>query len=506
MDYAIIVTQYSMKHTIRTFLRKNSIAAIVGGLVILTAAGSVWYVLASKAPSFGSTLAMRGNVVASLDEAGTVVAENNASLSFQESGQIARVYVTEGQSISAGTLIASISAASLQAGVAQANAALAAAQARLAQLQAGTRPEQLAIDQTAVANAQATLAVNIGNAYTSADDAIHNQTDNLFSNPRSNNPVFLVPMSNSQDAIDIQSARLTIEAALNEWYASSNDAALATAALTSIQQYLNKIAIAVNDALPNNTMTASVLAGYKVNVTTSRTEIGAAITSITNAQAAETTAQNSLALAAAGATPQDIQTQQAVVAQAQAAASAAQVTLNNASLVAPFSGTIQNLTAQVGQVVAPGVPVASLVNNNGLKIQTYVSEADVAKLKIGSAAQVTLGAFGTNVPFPATVTTIDSAQTKVNGTSEYLVTLHFTDAQPQIKDGMTGNVHILLAEHDNVITVPSRLVINNNNNYFVLVATANGIVQTPVTIGLVDNNGMTEIISGVNEGDSLANF
>ena len=96
----------------------------------------------------------------------------------------------------------------------------------------------------------------------------------------------------------------------------------------------------------------------------------------------------------------------------------------------------------------------SLVNNGGLKIQTYVSEADVAKIKVGDTANVTLDAFGTDTVFPATVTTIDSAETQVSGVPSYLVTLHFVDSEPQVKDGMTGNIHVILAEDDNVIAVP----------------------------------------------------
>jgi HlyD family secretion protein len=167
---------------------------------------------------------------------------------------------------------------------------------------------------------------------------------------------------------------------------------------------------------------------------------------------------------------------------------------------------VQNLTAQVGQVVSPGAPVMSLINNSGLKIQAYVSETDVANIKAGDAANVTLDAFGTGTSFPATVSTIDAAQTQVNGSPAYLVTLHFVSPNSQIKDGMTGNVHIIEAEHDNVIEVPSNLVINNNGSYFVLVENGNTAEQKPVQIGLVGNNGMTEITSGLNVGDNINSF
>jgi hypothetical protein len=107
---------------------------------------------------------------------------------------------------------------------------------------------------------------------------------------------------------------------------------------------------------------------------------------------------------------------------------------------------------------------------------------------------------------PATVSTIDAAQTQVNGSAAYMVTLHFVNPDSHIKDGMTGNVHIIEGEHDNVVEVPSNLVINDNNSYFVLVQNGGTIEKKPVQIGLVGSNGMTEIISGLNVGDHINNF
>jgi hypothetical protein len=56
------------------------------------------------------------------------------------------------------------------------------------------------------------------------------------------------------------------------------------------------------------------------------------------------------------------------------------------------------------------------------------------------------------------------------------------------------------------VVVPSRLVINDGNNYFVLVQQGSQSVKTPVQIGLVGDNGTTEITSGINVGDILTNF
>jgi RND family efflux transporter MFP subunit len=494
------------------FMKYYILVGIV--VVIVVAGGAYWYVKSSAAPAFGQTVVGKGNVVEAVSDPANVLAENNATIAFQEGGQIAQVDVSEGSVVSQGTVLATLNTSQLTAAVQQANAALATAQANFDVTASGTRPEQLQIDQSAVTSANQSLSIAVENAYSAADDAVRNQLDNLFSTPDSNNPVFLIPNSNSQLQNNIQSQRVIIGAALNQWYtqessSSSDTLALAPTAATTLQQidsYINNIALVVNDASANGTISAAMLAQYKVDVATARAEVEGSISAISGAQSAATAAQNVLTLAQAGATPQQLAAQQALVQQAEAGVSSAQVALNNATLVAPFSGTVQDLTAQVGNVVSPGAPVLSLVNNSGLKIETYVSEADVAKVNVGDKANVTLDAFGTGTVFPATVSTVDAAQTQVNGSPAYEVTLHFVTPDGNIKDGMSGNVNIIAAEHDNVIEVPSNLVINNNNSYFVLVQNGKTPAEQPVQIGLVGDNGTTEITSGLNVGDHITNF
>lgn len=498
----------------KAFLIKNYIVAAVLAVVLIGVA-AYWYVNSSAVPAFGILTVGKGNVIVSVDEAGNVLTEHSAGLSFQEGGQIARVGVSEGSVVPAGAVLASLDASQFSAAAQQADAAVATAQAQLDQLTSGTRPEQLQINRSAVASSQTLLGIAVSNAYSAADDAIENQSDNLLANPKSNNPAFLVPTSNSQTQNDLQAKRVAIGAALVDWYralsstSTADPAALsgiADGVLQQIQSYLNTISLVVNGAPASAGLTPSVLAAYKGYVSAARTEVQGAISAVSGAESALTAAKNQLTLAQAGATPQAVKAQQAVVAQAQAAAASARVALDHASLIAPFSGTVQNLTAQAGQVVAPGAPIMMLVNSSGLKIETYVSQSDVAKIKAGDKASVTLDAFGTGTVFPATVTTIDAAETQVNGSSAYLVTLHFTDPDGRIKDGMTANVHIVAAEHDGVVEVPSRLVISSQGNYFVLSKDGGNTVRKAVTIGAVGNDGMTEIVSGLNVGDTIVSF
>lgn len=499
----------------KNFFIKNYIA--IGIVAVVAIGGGVyWYISTATPPAFGVITVQKGNVVQSVDEPATVLAENSATLSFQESGQIAHVYVSEGSNVSAGEALADLDSAQLSAAVQQANAGLAAAQAQLSQLASGTRPQQLTIDESAVTSADQALGIAVGNAYSAADDAVRNQLDNMFSNAQSSNPSFLVPNDDMQGTVNaIQDERVQIGGALTAWYTALNatstgfdPASLATTTADTLQQiasYIDTIALVVNSANTSISTPAATLAAYKEDVAAARTEVEASISAVSGDQSTLTAAENTLALAQAGSTPQAIAAQQAAVQQAQAQLASAEVALNNASLVAPFSGTVQNLTAQVGQVVSPGAPMMTLINNSGLKIEAYVSEKDVANIQPGDAAEVTLDAFGTGTTFPATVSTVDAAQTQVNGAAAYMVTLHFTNPNSQIKDGMTGNVHIIEAEHDNVIAVPSNLVINDDNSYFVLVQHGSAIDKVPVQIGLVGAS-TTEITSGLNVGDTITNF
>jgi len=509
----------------------GNLKLIIAVVVVVGGGGFVWwYVASNAAPAVGSYTVTRGNVVAALDEPGTVVAENKTDLSFQEAGQIAHVYVKEGDVVGTGDAIANLDSAALQANVQEASAAVAAAQAKLDALRTGATSQEVAVSETGLAAAGQALANTyagapnvLNDAYAKSNDAVHNQIAAFFPIQGGNNPQLTFSVNNSQVLNNINSSWLSVGAGLGTWQAelasttpSSSNGAL-DAALTSASGYLLQVQGLMNTALAALTdevnLSASTVAAYKVSATTGLNEVNAAITEVNSTEqaiasekAAVAQAQAGLNLTTASSTPQTIEEQQAAVAQAQAALAAAQVALDNASLNAPFSGTVQNLTAQVGQVVAPGTPVLSLVNNGGLKIETYASEADVAKIKVHDAANVTLDAFGTATTFPATVTTVDSAETQVNGVPSYLVTLHFTQPEPQVKDGMTGNVHIVLAEDDNVITVPSGLVLTEGNQYFVVVKTATGTEQKQVTVGLVGDGGMTEIVSGVSVGDTLVNF
>ncbi len=488
---------------------------VIWGLVAVVAIGAVWYVVANAEPALGTYTAALGTVTQNIDEPAAVVAQSdNTALSFQESGRIVSVAVQNGDTVTAGEVLATLNQSSLLAALNEASSAVSVAKANLAILESGSTPQNIAVVQAQMQNAESSLLTAMKNAYAAASDAVYTQTDPIFTNPTVD-PQLVFQTGNPQLTINVQNERLALEAPLKNWQtslaaiATSSDlnaaATTAGALLVQTQSFLADAAAAVNLAVPAAGLSPTTISGWKTSIATGRAETNTASANVTAAAAALTVAQKQLALEQAPPTADQVAAQEAVVAQAESAFEAAQVALDEATLKAPFPGTVRNLIAQVGQVVSPGTPVLTLINGSGLVVQAYVSELDVTDVQVGDAATVTLDAFGADKPFPATVTAVDSAGTTVNGVPSYLVTLHFTGLEPQVRDGMTGDVAITIAEVKNVVAVPSRLVLQSDGQHFVIQETAGGLKHQPVQIG-IKNDELTEIRSGVNAGDKLANF
>jgi multidrug resistance efflux pump len=82
--------------------------------------------------------------------------------------------------------------------------------------------------------------------------------------------------------------------------------------------------------------------------------------------------------------------------------------LDHAVLRAPISGTVIKTMAKEGEVVAPGQPVAMIVNKENLYISANIEETDRNRVRIGQKVECTVDAFS-GYTFPGKVTEIGEA-------------------------------------------------------------------------------------------------
>ena len=136
-----------------------------------------------------------------------------------------------------------------------------------------------------------------------------------------------------------------------------------------------------------------------------------------------------------------IQKADARAEQARVALEVAQITLAQSTLIAPYNGTIVAIHALPGELVQPGQPVLTLATLDKLQIETTdLSERDIAKIKIGQAATVSIEAL--DAKFPATVIAIAPRSETLGGDVVFKVTLAFDKIPPGLLWGMTAEVTI----------------------------------------------------------------
>jgi HlyD family secretion protein len=161
---------------------------------------------------------------------------------------------------------------------------------------------------------------------------------------------------------------------------------------------------------------------------------------------------------------------------------------------------------KVGEIVTPNITVISVISNGNFQVDVNIPEADIAKIKVGDSANITLDAYGSDVIFPAHVVSIDPGETMIEGVATYKTTLDFDKKEDRVKSGMTANIDILTAQSNNTLYIPQRDLITDNTGKYVLIDT--GLAQPEkkmVQVGIKGSDGNIEIISGLNEGNKIIN-
>ena len=256
---------------------------------------------------------------------------------------------------------------------------------------------------------------------------------------------------------------------------------------------------ALTDALTSatNALTNSKLAATQ--------QVSSAQSQINSAKASLQQAEATLSQQKAKAQPADIDAAQAQLLSAQGAVEAAQTALDNTVLKAPADGTITQINTKVGQQATAMQPMFVLQNINSLHTEAYVSESNVASLKIGQNVDYTFDALGPDKHFSGQIMTIDPASTVISGVVNYLVKASLPNI-PEIKPGMTVNMTILVASRENALAVTSSSIINQNGDQYVRVIDdpkTKTYHQVKVQTGLQADGGLVEILSGLESGQEI---
>ncbi len=513
----------------KEILTNPLILSAIGGVVLIGIGSIIYYVAATRLPVAVLATPTTGTIEEVVTGTGAVTPAQNPDLAFESGGRVARISVTVGSKVFQGELLASLDTSELQAQRAQAAANLSSQQANLSQMQAGPRQvdvqaKQTAVDQanTALSNFYASIPANITQAYDESFSGISASTDILFAQPNSPTPTLIFSTTNSQLATNVINDREQINGELSTWSIQANalsensstvdiGAALivSLAHLQVLRLYSDTLLQALGGAVPSSSFPQASVAAAQTAVGALRDKINGLILTLQGEQQQISTdklmissAQDALNQTLAGLTPQAIEAQQAQVAAAQANVENFNAQIQNAIVVAPFSGTVSSVHVKEGDIVSPNTIAVSLNPESALQIDVYLTEVDVAKLQLGDSAEVTLDAYGNARVFHASVVSIDHSPTMQNGIPAYKTTLQFSDADPSITSGMTANVTIAAAQKQNVLIIPLSAIVQNGNQYFVLIPSQGSTAERQIQIGL-ESTSTVEVISGLSQNDQF---
>ncbi len=505
----------------KSFFRRHK-AIFIFLVIVLLAGGAAAHYLRPKPPVYEFVAVERRDIKQEVSVTGRVKPSAEASLAFERGGRVSRVYVKVGDRVQAGSVLAELENADAVAKIDEAKARLLSEEAKLRQLKQGTRSEEIDVQKTKVANAKIafentkkSLLTVMDDAYTKSDDAIRNKADKFFTNPRSANPQITLSLNDFKLQNAFETSRADIEKMLAVWGVETETAdASALAAikerLGTIKTFLDKAALALSVAVPGSNITQAAIDGYKTDISTVRTNINTALSALDSAEQSFRVAESNVTLEestlAFKKAPTEINTvsvQEAVIAQVQASIRSLEAEAAKFLLRAPISGTITRQDIKQGEIVSPNVPLFSIISQSNLEIEAFIPEADIAKIHIGDNASTTLDAYGDTVIFPATIVSIDPAETLIEGVATYKTTFQFRGNDARIKSGMTANIDILTEQKLGRLALPQRQLIRKENSVFAQVLENAIVTDVPVQTGLRGSDGYVEIVSGLSEGEQV---
>ncbi len=182
----------------------------------------------------------------------------------------------------------------------------------------------------------------------------------------------------------------------------------------------------------------------------------------------------------------------------------AKLNLDKAVIVAPFDGVVAGITITEGEEIstaALATPAISLVDTSEIEMQGYIDELDVASVKLGQAANITLDALP-NEQVTGSVTFISPISTIRAGIISYATTITLENPSAELKDGMSATAEVVVERRDNVLLVPNTVIQGTLQNPTVVVLVDGQQEERQITLGLSDGFN-TEVLSGLEEGEEV---
>ena len=434
-----------------------------------------------------------------VEVSGKVAPIRDAHLGFETSGKIYNVYTETGDHVSKGDPLVEIDSSGIISDLSKAQADLQSEVTTLDDLYT----KNASGVPTEFTNAKESMIATLQDSFTSIDNAIRNNVDPLYENPQSANPKISFALGNLDAKEELNTKRREVQMLLSNLETlvrtlsvqnfTENTVIKIKSDISNIITFLDNISNAVNSYTAESYLSTSTRESFKSDIATARNTVQTALSNII-------TAEESLRIVSS-----KIPLQQSKITSAEASVEGYQVELSKTIIRAPFDGIITVQNAQIGEIASSGTELVSMISFEGLKLEAYVPEVYIAKIMPEQRAEMIFDAYDETDIFYANLITIDPIETIRDGISTYKTTFYFDTEDSRIRSGMTADISIITDKRDNVLMIPTRSLIKEDSNTYVYTydMVSKKTQKKDVMIGKNDSHGNTEILNGLNAGDSI---
>lgn len=485
--------------------------------VLIVLLGAVGYVvfkyLNPSEPDWITATVERGDVQEIVSVSGYVEAKNTAELAFPTTGVVTDVFAEEGTVVRAGEVLATLAASQLVAQRNEAAAALAAARADYSELVAGPSESERNVTAQSVINAEQ----NLNRTITLENEKVTNARSALLSSglaalstdPEENATAPTV--TGTYTCEDEGDYTITIYRSGGQSGYSYRYEGLETGTgivttdqpnpMGSCGLYLQ---FTDGDFYNNSEWVIKIPNKKSATYVTYKNAYDLAIEARTAAIAAAedalTLAQKEAGLANAAPRTESVNKSQAAVSQAIARIAAIDAQIADRSIVAPFDGVVTDIDVVSGET-AGATPVITMLANNAFELRARIPEIDITRVLVGQTTDIVFDA-KSDQTLTGEIEYISPLAVEIDGVAYFNARIGLEESPEWLRSGLNADIDIIINEVTDVLRLPNRFVITEDNEHFVLTPKDTETKRTAVTTGFEGNDGFIEVTS-LNEGATV---
>jgi HlyD family secretion protein len=190
------------------------------------------------------------------------------------------------------------------------------------------------------------------------------------------------------------------------------------------------------------------------------------------------------------------------IAEAEARVAAAQAALDQVSIIALFDGTITEVISQPGDQVTSGTPAFRLDDLSTLIVDVQVSEVDINHIWQNQPVVFTFDSILAK-EYLGKVLEVPPVGEVQAGVTNFTVQVEITDADEQIKPGMTSAITFVVDEIDDVLLVPNRATRIHEGQRVVYILQDGQLTPVKVVLGSSSDTDSQVLESHLQPGDEI---